>query len=129
MRKSIVFAALLVLLVPGAAVPQTKSGKSGVYEQLNLFDEAFKRIRDDAVEPVGDVKLIESAISGMLSGLDPHSAYINETDYKAMQSKTPAESASTGLVVTLENGQLKVVSPRDGSPAAAAGLKPGDLIF
>jgi carboxyl-terminal processing protease len=133
MRKSFVVVGLIAFLAPAlapvAALPQAKGGKGGVYEQLNLFDEAFKRIRDDAVEPVADKKLIESAISGMLAGLDPHSSYINEADYKAMQSKTPAESASIGLVVTLEGGQLKVVSPRDGSPAAAAGLKPGDTIF
>jgi len=129
MRKSIIAAALLVFLAPSAALPQAKSGKGGVYEQLNLFGEAFERIRHDAVEPVADQKLIETAISGMLTGLDPHSSYMTENEYKALQSKTPAESASPGLVVTLDNGQLKVVSPRDGSPAAAAGLKPGDLIF
>jgi len=65
----------------------------------------------------------------MLSGLDPRSVYLNETEYKALKAPTSEESASPGLVVTLENSQLKVVSPRDGSPAAAAGIKPGDLIF
>src|SRR5439155_15910336 len=117
MRKSIFVAALVVALAPAAALPQAKSGKGGVYEQLNLFGEAFERIRHDAVEPVGDGKLIETAITGMLTGLDPHSVYMNETEYKALQSKTPEESASTGLVVTLDSGQLKVLSPRDGSPA------------
>src|SRR5437660_9615742 len=115
---------------PEAAKPEAaKPDKSSVYEQLNLFSEAFERIRQDAVEPVADQKLIETAIAGMLSGLDPRSVYLNENEYKALKAPTSEESASPGLVVTLENSQLKVVSPRDGSPAAAAGIKPGDLIF
>jgi carboxyl-terminal processing protease len=129
MRKWMVAAAFVAFLAPTAALPQAKSGKSGVYDQLNLFGEAFERIRQDAVEPVGDGKLIETAISGMLSGLDPHSVYLNESEYKALQNPTSDESASVGLVVTLDNGQLKVVSPRDGSPAATADIKPGDIIF
>src|SRR5438309_1738585 len=129
MRKWFLAASLIVLLMPAAALPQQKAGKGSVYEQLNLFSEAFERIRQDAVEPVGDQKLIETAIAGMLSGLDPRSVYLNETEYKALKAPTSEESASPGLVVTLENSQLKVVSPRDGPPAAAAGTKPGDLIF
>src|SRR5436189_2442777 len=115
---------------PEAAKPEAaKPDKSSVYEQLNLFSEAFERIRQDAVEPVADQKLIETAIAGMLSGLDPRSVYLNENEYKALKTPTAEDSASPGLVVTLDNGTLKVVSPRDGSPAAAAGIKPGDLIF
>src|SRR5213082_1676387 len=129
MRKWFLAAGLTVLLLPTAALPQQKAGKGSVYEQLNLFSEAFERIRQDAVEPVADQKLIETAIAGMLSGLDPRSVYLNENEYKALKTPTADESASPGLVVTLDNGTVKVVSPRDGSPAAAAGLKPGDLIF
>ena len=129
MRKLFLAASLIAVLMPAAALPQQKAGKGSVYEQLNLFSEAFERIRQDAVEPVADQKLIETAIAGMLSGLDPRSVYLNETEYKALKAPTSEESASPGLVVTLENSQLKVVSPRDGSPAAAAGIKPGDLIF
>jgi len=114
---------------PVAAFPQAKSGKSGVYEQLNLFGEAFERIRQDAVEPVADGRLIETAIAGMLSGLDPHSVYLSEAAYKALQEPPEGATGSIGLVVTLDAGQLKVVSPRDGSPAAAAGIKPGEAIF
>ena len=130
MRKSIMAVALIVVLAPAVASAQTKSGKSGVYEQLNLFGEAFERIRHDAVEPVGDTKLIETAIAGMLAGLGPHSVYLNETEYKALQSQASDESAQTGLVVTHDNGQVKVVAPRDGSPAAATAaskLPPGSL--
>jgi carboxyl-terminal processing protease len=129
MRKSALAVALIVLLAPAAAVPQSKSGKGGVYEQLNLFGEAFERIRQDAVEPVADAKLVQTAIAGMLGGLDPRSSYLTEAEYKALQSRAPSESASTGLVVTLDNGQVKIVAPRDGSPAADVDIKPGDLIF
>ena len=65
----------------------------------------------------------------MLAGLDPHSVYLTESEYKALQNRTPEESALTGLVITLDNGQVKVVAPRDGSPAARADIKPGDIIF
>src|ERR1044071_3311658 len=129
MRKTALAVALIVFMAPAAALPQAKSGKSGVYEQLNLFGEAFERIRHDAVEPVADGKLVQTAITGMLAGLDPHSVYLTENEYKALQNRTPDESDSTGLVVTLDNGQVKVVAPRDGSPAASADIKPGDIIF
>jgi carboxyl-terminal processing protease len=129
MRKWIVAAAFIAFLAPTAALPQAKSSKGGVYDQLNLFGEAFERIRQDAVEPVADNKLIQTAISGMLAGLDPHSVYLTESEYKALQNPTADESAAIGLVVTLDNAQLKVVSPRDGSPAASADIKPGDIIF
>jgi carboxyl-terminal processing protease len=131
MRKSLLALGLIAFLAPGTALPQTKGGKPGgsVYEQLNLFGEAFERIRSDAVEPVADSKLVRTAISGMLSGLDPRSVYLTEAEYKSLQSNAPEESASTGLVLTMDNGMAKVVSPRDGSPAGAADIKPGDLIF
>src|SRR5258707_8495551 len=129
MRKWFLAAGLTVLLLPATALPQQKAGKGSVYEQLNLFSEAFERIRQEACVPVGDQKLIETAIAGMLSGLDPRSVYLNENEYKAIKAPTAEESASPGLVVTLDNGTVKVVSPRDGSPAAAAGIKPGDIIF
>ncbi len=144
MRKSVLALALIAFAAPQmapqmaptqTALAQTKGGKASagasgtIYEQLNLFGEAFERIRNDAVEPVGDSKLVRTAISGMLSGLDPRSVYLTETEYKALQSKATEDSAATGLVLTMENSIAKVVSPRDGSPAAAADIKPGDLIF
>jgi carboxyl-terminal processing protease len=129
MRKWVPTLVLLVLFAPSAALPQSKSAKSGVYEQLNLFGEAFERIRQDAVEPVGDRRLIETAISGMLASLDPNSVYMNEEEYKTQQSAAETSTGATGLVVTIDAGQLKVVSPRDGSPAAKAGIKPGEQIF
>jgi carboxyl-terminal processing protease len=131
---------LLILLAPGIAWSQqtpaaqpspaaTTNGKSSVYEQLNLFGEAFERIRQDAVEPVTDQKLIETAIAGMLGALDPNCVYLTEDEYKAQQQPADQTSGSTGLVVTIDGGALKVVSPRDGSPAADAGIKPGETIL
>ena len=129
MRKLAAAFVLSALFASGFAFAQAKSGKGSGYEQLNLFGEAFERIRQDAVEPVGEGKLIGSAIAGMLSGLDAHSAYISEAAFRAMQTPADDERVSLGLVVTIDNGQLKVISPQDGSPAAQAGIKPGDLIF
>ena len=129
MRKWVPTLVLVAFLAPHAALPQAKNTKSGVYEQLNLFGEAFERIRQDAVEPVGDRKLVETAISGMLASLDPNSVYLSEDEYKAQQSAAETQTGSIGLVVTIDAGQLKVVSPRDESPAAKAGIKPGEQIF
>ena len=117
------------LLVAGGVFAQQKAGKDGVYEELNFFDEAFERIRQDAVDPVTDPKLIGSAIVGMLTGLDPRASFLDEAAFKALQAPLNDNEIGIGLVVTIDNGQLKVVSPQDGSPAAQAGVKPGDLIF
>jgi carboxyl-terminal processing protease len=129
MNKLATAALVSTLLVAGAVFAQQNAGKDSVYEELNFFDEAFERIRQDAVDPVTDAKLIGAAISGMLSGLDPRSSFLDEAAYKAIQTPANENQVGLGLVVTIENGQLKVVSPRDGSPAAQAGIKPGDLIF
>lgn len=129
MHKLATVALISTLLVAGAVFAQQKSGKDSVYEELNFFDEAFERIRQDAVDPVTDAKLIGAAISGMLSGLDPHSSFLDESAYKAIQTPANDNQVGLGLMVTIENGQLKVISPQDGSPAAQAGIKPGDLIF
>jgi carboxyl-terminal processing protease len=118
-----------VALVPEAASAQAKSGKGGGYEQLNLFGEAFERIRQDAVEPVTEAKLIGAAIAGMLSGLDARSAYISEAAFRASQKPANDDAATLGLVLTIGNGQLQVISPQDGSPAAQVGIRPGDVIF
>jgi len=116
-------------LLAGGVFAQQKAGKDSVYEELNLFDQAFERIRQDAVDPVTDAKLIGAAIAGMLSGLDPHSSFIDEAAFKASQTPANDDAATVGLAVTIDNGQLKVISPQDGSPAAQAGIRPGDVIF
>jgi carboxyl-terminal processing protease len=128
MRKLVAAVALSALLASGFAAAQPK-GKGGGSDQLTLFGEAFERIRQDAVEPVGEAKLVGAAIAGMLSGLDPRSAYLDEAAFRAMQRPGTEDQANLGMVVTIESGQLKVISPRDGSPAAKAGIQPGDLIF
>jgi carboxyl-terminal processing protease len=117
------------VMMSGATFAQARNSKASGYEQLNLFGEAFERIRQDAVEPVAEKKLVEAAIAGMLSGLDTRSAYISEAILKAAQGSANDAAATIGLVVTIGNGQLKVVSPQDGSPAARAGITPGDIIF
>jgi carboxyl-terminal processing protease len=129
MYKLAVVTVSAVLLIASGVFAQQKSGKDGVYEELNFFDEAFERVRQDAVDPVTDTKLIGAAIAGMLSGLDPHSSFLDEEAFKALQKAANDNETGLGLVVTIENGQLKVISPQDGSPAAQAGIKPGDLIF
>ncbi|HYZ40433.1 MAG TPA: S41 family peptidase [Stellaceae bacterium] len=129
MRKLAVVALISTLFVAGGVFAEQKPNNDGVYEELNFFDEAFERVRQDAVDPVTDTKLIGAAISGMLTGLDPRSSFLDAAAFKASQKPANEDQASLGLVVTIENGQLKVISPQDGSPAAKAGVKPGDLIF
>src|SRR5437879_11370595 len=118
MQKLATAALISTLLVAGAVFAQQKAGKDSVYEELNFFDEAFERIRQDAVDPVADTKLIGAAISGMLSGLDPRSSFLDEAAFKALQTPANDNQPSLGLVVTIESGQLKLISPEDGSPAA-----------
>src|SRR6201987_6146047 len=129
MRKLAIIALMSPLFKAGGVFAQQKAGKDGVYEELNFFDEAFERIRQDSVDSVGDTKLIDAAISGMLTGLDPRSSFLDEAAFKALQNPANDNEASVGLVMTIENGQLKVISPQDGSPAAQAGVTPGDVIF
>ncbi len=98
------------------------------YRQLNLFGDVFERIRSDYVEEPDDAKLIEAAINGMLSSLDPHSSYLNAKDYQDMQVQTRGEFYGLGIEVTMENDLIKVISPIDDTPAAKAGILSGDLI-
>ena len=98
------------------------------FRQLELFGDIFERVRADYVDAVKDDALIESAINGMLSQLDPHSSYMNEKAYRDMQVQTRGEFGGIGAEVTMEEGFVKIVSPIDETPAARAGLKPGDFI-
>jgi carboxyl-terminal processing protease len=101
---------------------------SDTYTQLNLFGDVFERVRADYVEKPNDTKLIEGAINGMVSSLDPHSRYMNEAAWHDMQETTHGEFGGLGIEVTMEDGLVKVVSPMDGTPAAKAGIMSGDLI-
>ncbi|MDP2239613.1 MAG: S41 family peptidase [Burkholderiales bacterium] len=97
-------------------------------EELRAFTEVFGRVKSDYVEPVEDKKLITEAINGMLTGLDPHSAYLDQEAFKELQVGTQGEFGGLGIEVGMEDGFVKVVSPIDDSPASRAGVKPGDLI-
>ncbi|MGB8181690.1 MAG: S41 family peptidase [Stellaceae bacterium] len=133
-RHLAVSAAILVWLLAPAAqsadAPQTPAPKhdADTYRELDLFGEVFERVRADYVDKVADEHLIEAAINGMLSSLDPHSSYMNAKDFAEMQVQVQGEFGGLGIEVTMEDGLVKVVSPIDGTPAAKAGLKPGDLI-
>ncbi|MGO8916190.1 MAG: S41 family peptidase [Stellaceae bacterium] len=118
--------AALIALAPFAATV-TAADKTDV--GVNLFTEVFEQVRNNYVEPVTDKQLVEGAIKGMLGSLDPHSNYMDAKEYREMQVQTRGEFAGLGMQVTLENGLVKVISPIDDTPAARAGLKPGDLIL
>ncbi|MGH9810313.1 MAG: S41 family peptidase, partial [Terriglobia bacterium] len=98
-------------------------------EELRAFTEVFGRVKTDYVEPVDDKKLITEAINGMLTGLDPHSAYLDQDAFKELQVGTQGEFGGLGIEVGMEDGFVKVVAPIDDTPAAHAGLKPNDLII
>ena len=116
----------LTITCVGSSTAQEQDNNT--YRQLNLFGDIFERIRSDYVEKVSDEKLIESAINGMLTSLDPHSSYLNPKNFKDMQTQTRGEFGGLGIEVTMENGLVKVVSPIDDTPAYRAGIKSGDLI-
>ncbi|MGI9383593.1 MAG: S41 family peptidase [Methyloligellaceae bacterium] len=104
------------------------AANSEIYRQLDLFGDVLERVRSDYVEKPNDEKLIESAINGMLTALDPHSAYLNPKHFRDMQVQTRGEFGGLGIEVTMENGVVKVVAPIEDTPAAKAGLLSGDLI-
>ena len=113
---------------PIQSVVAEATGADDTFRQLKLFGDVFERVRADYVEPVPDQKLIESALDGMLSSLDPHSGYLNTDQYRDMQVQTRGEFGGLGIEVTLDNSLIKVVSPIDDTPASRAGIQPGDLI-
>jgi len=105
-----------------------RAAASDTYRQLNLFGDVFERVRSDYVEKPNDDKLVESAISGMLTGLDPHSSYMDATSFREMQVRTRGEFGGLGIEVTMEDGLIKVVSPMEDSPASKAGIVANDTI-
>jgi carboxyl-terminal processing protease len=140
MRKNFLFICgaltgmCLTLLVTGpqsgqlVAAAKAAASAADTYSQLNLFGEVFERVRADYVEKPEDTKLIEGAIDGMVTSLDPHSRYMNDKAWREMQETTSGEFGGLGIEVTMEDGLVKVVSPIDDTPAAKAGLMSGDLI-
>src|SRR6516165_5365642 len=131
MKRSGLFAVAIVTLVVFSLrqdVGAATSNSTETYKQLNLFGEVFERVRAEYVDDVSDDSLVESAINGMLTSLDPHSNYLNTKNFNDMKVQTRGEFGGLGIEVSMENGLVKVVSPIDDTPAARAGLKPGDLI-
>jgi carboxyl-terminal processing protease len=105
-----------------------RAAVADTYRQLNLFGDVFERVRADYVEVPDDSKLIESAINGMLAGLDPHSSYMDPKSFRDMQVQTRGEFGGLGIEVTMEDGLIKVVAPIDETPAAKAGILANDII-
>src|SRR5476651_317400 len=105
-----------------------KAAAADTYRQLNLFGDVFERVRADYVEKPDDSKLIETAINGMLAGLDPHSSYMDPKSFRDMQVQTRGEFGGLGIEVTMEEGLIKVVAPIDETPAAKAGILANDII-
>jgi carboxyl-terminal processing protease len=112
----------------GAFGSSAKAAAADTYRQLNLFGDVFERVRADYVEKPDDAKLIESAINGMLAGLDPHSSYMDPKSFRDMQVQTRGEFGGLGIEVTMEEGLIKVVSPIDDTPASKAGVMANDII-
>jgi len=120
--------AILTTQLAGPLIAQETEKTGSVYEQLDLFGDIFERIRGQYVEEVAPKDLIEAAINGMLTSLDPHSSYLPPDDFDDMQVQTRGEFGGLGIEVTQEDGFVKVVSPMDDTPAAAAGIQSGDFI-
>jgi carboxyl-terminal processing protease len=124
--------AAIALVAAAVAVPQTiraqNDDASDTYRQLDLFGEVFERVRAEYVEDVTDQELVEAAIDGMLTSLDPHSSYLNAETFEDMQVQTRGSFGGLGIEVTMENGFVLVVSPIDDTPADRAGLESGDYI-
>ena len=134
MRKYFLVGASAFLLGAGSmafvnqAAHATATSKPETYHMLELFGDVLTTVDNQYVTPVDDKKLIQSAIDGMLTSLDPHSGYLNADDYKDMRDQTRGEYGGLGLEVTSEDGVVKVISPMDDTPAAKAGVKAGDYI-
>ena len=133
MRKTVM--ALLAGVALGVMAPQIvatttaqENTARNTYEYLDLFGDIFERVRVAYVEEVNEQKLIEAAINGMLASLDPHSTYLPPKNYEDMREQTRGEFGGLGIEVTMENGFVKVITPIDDTPAAKAGLEPGDFI-
>lgn len=125
------FIAAAIVIQPLEAKETTAATKDedvNSYELLNLFGEVMERAKANYVEEVSDKQLIEAAINGMLTSLDPHSSYLDEKDFKYMNEQTSGKFGGLGIEITMEQGVVKIVSPIDDTPAFKAGLKPGDYI-
>ena len=133
-RRLLVLAAMILgafsaLFLIAPLTTKAQSNNEETYRQLTLFGDVFQRVREDYVEEVSDQDLVEAAINGMLTSLDPHSAYLPDDNFQKMQVQTRGKFGGLGIEVTMENGFVKVVSPIDDTPADKAGILPEDLII
>lgn len=119
---------LLTTQLAGPIVAQQNDDAGSIYQELDLFGNVFERVRRDYVEEADDKQLIEAAINGMLQSLDPHSSFLSAEDYSEMQTQTRGSFGGLGIEVGMEDGLVKVISPIDETPAAEAGVEPGDYI-
>ena len=126
MRRQFLAAAGMAAML--AFAPPATADSSDTYRQLDLLMDVFERIRAEYVEEVEDREVIEAAINGMLSALDPHSSYLGPDNFRQMQVQTDGEYGGLGLEVSMENGVIRVISPIDETPAARAGIQGGDYI-
>lgn len=129
MRKILLLGfSILLISFSAAYAAEEKETNGELYRQLNLFGDVFERVRSDYVEEKPDKELVEKAINGMLTALDPHSAYLDAKSYQDMQVQTRGEFGGLGIEVTMDNGLVKVVSPIDDTPAQLAGVQAGDYV-
>lgn len=133
-RRLLVLAAMILgafsaLFLIAPLTTKAQSNNEETYRQLTLFGDVFQRVREDYVEEVSDQDLVEAAINGMLTSLDPHSAYLPDDNFQKMQVQTRGKFGGLGIEVTMQNGFVKVVSPIDDTPADKAGILPEDLII
>ena len=126
---SIIFISIYLLNIIFSLPKANSQNNEDTYRQLTLFGDVFQRVRTDYVEEITDKELIEAAINGMLTSLDPHSSYVSDESFEKMKVNTSGKFGGLGIEVTMENGFVKVVSPIDDTPAAKAGIQPEDLIL
>ena len=121
------------VMIAGSAVPLSTTAQSRkndeIYRQLGLFGDIFQRVRESYVDEVNEKDLVEAAINGMLTSLDPHSSFLNNDNFSDMQVQTKGKFGGLGIEITMEAGVIKIVSPIDDTPAAKVGLQPEDLII
>ena len=130
LKNSLIVSALVFSLFACAshAKEAQREEQINTYELLNIFGEVMERTKASYVEDISDKQLIEAAINGMLTSLDPHSSYLNADDFKYMNEQTQGKFGGLGIEITQESGVVKVISPIDDTPAAKAGIKAGDYI-
>ena len=126
---AMILGAFSALFLIAPLTTKAQSNNEETYRQLTLFGDVFQRVREEYVEEVSDQDLVEAAINGMLTSLDPHSAYLPDDNFQKMQVQTRGKFGGLGIEVTMENGFVKVVSPIDDTPADEAGILPEDLII